>query len=72
MKKVGVIGAGIVGGSVAFHLTEQGAEVTVFDKSGPGSGATHLENDLVHILISIIVPSICGDVLERILGWVQD
>jgi len=40
MKKVGVIGAGIVGGSVAFHLTEQGAEVTVFDKSGPGSGAT--------------------------------
>ena len=40
MKKVAVIGAGIVGGSVAFHLSEQGAEVTIFDKSGPGSGAT--------------------------------
>ena len=31
MKKVAVIGAGIVGGSVAFHLSEQGAEVTIFD-----------------------------------------
>ena len=38
--KVAVIGAGIVGGSVAFHLTQYGADVTVFDKGSPGAGAT--------------------------------
>jgi glycine/D-amino acid oxidase-like deaminating enzyme len=40
MKRIAVIGAGIVGSSVGFHLSEQGANVTIFDKSGPGSGAT--------------------------------
>ena len=38
--KVAVIGAGIVGGSVAFHLTKYGADVTVFDKGLPGAEAT--------------------------------
>jgi glycine/D-amino acid oxidase-like deaminating enzyme len=38
--RVGVIGAGIVGASIACHLAEAGAHVTVFDKSGPAAGAT--------------------------------
>lgn len=38
--RVGVVGAGIVGASIAYHLAEAGAHVTVFDKSGPASGAT--------------------------------
>lgn len=37
---VGVVGAGIVGASIAYHLAEAGARVTVFDKSGPAAGAT--------------------------------
>jgi glycine/D-amino acid oxidase-like deaminating enzyme len=37
---VGVVGAGIVGASIAYHLAEAGARVTVFDKSGPATGAT--------------------------------
>ncbi len=39
--KVAVIGAGIVGASVAFRLAESGAaRVWIVDKSGPGSGTT--------------------------------
>ena len=37
---IGVVGAGIVGSSIAYHLAEAGARVTVFDKSGPAAGAT--------------------------------
>ena len=39
-KKIAVIGAGIVGASVAFHLSQHGMDVSVFDKNQPGSGAS--------------------------------
>ena len=38
--RVGVVGAGIVGASMAYHLAEAGAQVTVFEKTGPAAGAT--------------------------------
>jgi len=37
---VGVLGAGIVGASIAYHLARAGARVTVFDARGPAQGAT--------------------------------
>jgi glycine/D-amino acid oxidase-like deaminating enzyme len=38
--KVAVIGAGIVGSSVAYRLSEDGAEVVLIDGAEPGSGTT--------------------------------
>ena len=38
--RIGVVGAGIVGASIAYHLAEAGAHVTVFDQTGPAAGAT--------------------------------
>src|ERR687897_2486853 len=38
--KVAVIGAGIVGSSVAYWLSEGGAEVVMIDGAEPGSGTT--------------------------------
>jgi len=38
--RIGVVGAGIVGASIASHLAEAGAQVTVFDRTGPAAGAT--------------------------------
>ncbi len=35
-----VIGAGIVGASIAYHLCRRGASVTVIDEHSPGSGAS--------------------------------
>jgi len=37
---VAVVGAGIVGGSVAHRLSEAGAEVVLIDRAEPGSGTT--------------------------------
>ena len=38
--RVGVVGAGIVGASTAYHLAEAGAQVIVFEKTAPAAGAT--------------------------------
>jgi glycine/D-amino acid oxidase-like deaminating enzyme len=38
--EVAVIGAGIVGSSVAYHLSEGGAKVVLIDGAEPGSGTT--------------------------------
>jgi glycine/D-amino acid oxidase-like deaminating enzyme len=39
-REVLVIGAGIVGASIAYHLAARGAKVRVLDQAGPASGAT--------------------------------
>lgn len=37
---VGVVGGGILGASISWHLARAGAEVTLFEKSAPAAGAT--------------------------------
>ena len=38
-----IVGAGVVGLSIAFHLTQRGASVTVFDRAGIGAGASGVQ-----------------------------
>ena len=38
--RVGVVGAGIIGASVAAYLVDAGADVVIFEKEAPASGAT--------------------------------
>lgn len=37
---IAVLGMGIVGASIGYHLARRGAEVTMLDRGAPGSGAT--------------------------------
>lgn len=37
---VGVVGGGILGASIAWHLAAAGADVTLFEKTAPAAGAT--------------------------------
>ena len=41
-KNIVVIGAGILGASIAFHLSLRGAQVSLIDASDPGQGATKI------------------------------
>ncbi len=38
--RIGVVGGGIIGASIAFHLARMGAQVTLFEKDHPAAGAT--------------------------------
>lgn len=38
--KIGVVGAGVMGTSIAYHLGKAGARVTVFDIGDPGNGVS--------------------------------
>ena len=38
--RITVIGAGIVGSAIAFHLARRGAQVTLLDAGEPGMGAS--------------------------------
>ncbi len=39
-KSIGVVGGGIVGASIAMHVSRAGAHVTLFEKLAPATGAT--------------------------------
>lgn len=39
-KHIVIIGAGIIGASIAYHLAQAGAQVTVLEKGEPGQGTT--------------------------------
>ncbi len=42
-----VVGAGVVGASVAFHLAERGADTLVLDRDGPAAGSTARSGALI-------------------------
>jgi sarcosine oxidase, subunit beta len=42
-----VVGAGVVGASVAFHLAERGVETLVLDREGPAAGSTARSGALI-------------------------
>jgi sarcosine oxidase subunit beta len=45
--EVVVVGAGVVGASVAFHLAERGVETLVLDRAGPAAGSTARSGALI-------------------------
>src|ERR687888_2781299 len=42
-KDVAIVGAGVVGLSIAHHLSERGASVVVYDRTGIGAGASGVQ-----------------------------
>jgi sarcosine oxidase subunit beta len=59
--EVVVVGAGVVGASVAFHLAERGIETLVIDRDGPAAGSTARSGALIRAHYSTA--------LEADLAW---
>lgn len=66
--KVIVIGSGVMGASIAYHLAKRGAEVTLLEKEAPASGTTR--NSFAWINANNKTPfSYYALNYEGILGW---
>ncbi len=48
MKKIAIVGAGLAGLGAAYFACKAGFDVTIFDRSGIGSGASGVSTGLMH------------------------
>lgn len=67
---IAVVGAGIVGLAVAFHLLKEGAQVTLIDRDPEGDSAS-LGNG-GGIAVTEVVPASAPGSLWRVFGWMID
>lgn len=67
-SRVVVIGAGIMGASIAYHLARRGAQVTMLEKEGPAAGTTR--NSFAWLNASSKAPHSYYDLnLAGMMGW---
>jgi D-amino-acid dehydrogenase len=69
-KKVGVIGAGIIGIAVASYLQRDGHEVFVVDPDKPGQGASFGNAGVFGT--SSVVPMSMPGAIRHVPGWLRD
>jgi D-amino-acid dehydrogenase len=69
-KKVGVIGAGIIGAAVASCLQRDGHDVFVIDPNEPGCGASFGNAGVFGT--SSVVPMSMPGVIRQVPGWLRD
>jgi D-amino-acid dehydrogenase len=68
--RAAVVGAGVIGLSVAYHLVKAGAQVTVIDRDPEGDKAS--VGNAGGIAIPEVVPASAPGVWVRALGWMVD
>jgi D-amino-acid dehydrogenase len=68
--RVAVVGTGIIGLSVAYHLRKDGADVTVIDRDPEGDKASY--GNAGAIAVTEVFPASAPGVLWRIPSWMVD
>lgn len=69
-RRVGVIGAGIIGASTALQLARAGADVVVFERMRPGAGATQASVAWINPVVAD--PAYMRLRLESMKAWAED
>src|SRR5204863_7908164 len=64
-----VIGAGVQGASLAFHLASRGARVVVVERSVPGAGATGRSSGLVRMYYDLLAEA---KLAWESFGWFRE
>ncbi len=65
-----IVGAGIVGLSVAYHLRRQGVAVIVIDRAPEGDKASY--GNAAGIAVTEVVPASVPGLIWRVPGWLID
>jgi D-amino-acid dehydrogenase len=65
-----VIGAGVIGLAVAWHLMRDGAQVTVIDRDAAGDKASF--GNAGGIAVSEVIPAAVPGLIWRLPGWLTD
>jgi len=69
-RPVAIVGAGIVGLAVAYHLVKDGAQVTLIDRDPQGDKASF--GNAGGIAVTEVMPASAPGVLWRVFGWMLD
>ena len=67
---VAIVGAGIIGLSVAYHLLESGVQLTLLDRDPEGDKCSF--GNAGGIAVTEVVPAAAPGVLWRVPGWILD
>ena len=67
---VAIIGAGVIGLSIAFHLVEKGARIVVIDRNPEGDKASF--GNAGAIAVTEVVPAAAPRAIWRAPGWMLD
>jgi D-amino-acid dehydrogenase len=67
---IAVIGAGIIGTTLAYALRKRGRDVVLIERDGPGKGASY--GNMASIAVTEFMPASRPSVWKQIPGWMLD
>lgn len=70
MSSIAVVGAGIIGISIAYQLQRRGFSVTLIDRAGPGMGASF--GNMASIAVTEFMPASRPGVWAKMPRWLLD
>lgn len=70
MKNVTVVGAGIIGLSVAYYLWKEGASITVIDRQPDGDKTSY--GNAGGIAVTEVIPAAVPGIFWKVPGWMLD
>lgn len=65
-----VVGAGVIGTTIAYELQKRGRQVVLLDRDGPGKGASY--GNMASIAVTEFMPASRPSVWKQIPGWLLD
>lgn len=65
-----IVGAGIIGSTLAYELQKRGRQVVLIDRNAPGSGASF--GNMASIAVTEFMPASRPSVWRQIPGWMMD
>lgn len=70
MATIAIIGAGVIGTTMAYDLQKRGHSVTLIERDGPGKGASY--GNMASIAVTEFMPASRPAIWKQMPGWMLD